>query len=231
MLMKNVDMFSLFLLGLAGTGHCIGMCGPLVVAIPGRAQKFSAHLLYHLGRTITYVLVGSLMGGLGIGIAGLTSKIGLDPLLVFAKIQVIFSLAASCFLFWFGLSRIGLVQEPSWMSITLPDRTPGYQKAFRWAFIHNRISGIFLMGLMMGFLPCGLSFAAFARAMAAKGPLQGGLLLFAFAMGTLPGLLLIGSGVSGLFRKYRQHSEILSGVLMIGMGLSLAADALFAVYG
>jgi uncharacterized protein len=229
--MNNIDILSLFFLGLTGTGHCIGMCGPLVVAIPGRTQRFSAHLFYHFGRTITYVSIGTLMGGLGVGIAGIASKIGSDPLLVFAKIQVVFSLAASVFLFWFGLSRLGFIQEPSWMSAASPDKTPGYQKVFRWAFVHKRISGIFLIGLMMGLLPCGLSFAAFARALAAQGPLQGGILLFAFALGTLPGLLLIGTGASGLFRTYRKHSEILSGILMIGMGFSLATDALFAVFG
>ncbi len=229
--MNHIDLFSLFFLGLTGTGHCIGMCGPLVVAIPGRTQRFSAHLFYHFGRTITYVSIGTLMGGLGAGIAGIAVKIGSDPLLVFVKIQVIFSLAAAGFLFWFGLSGLGFTREPSWMSAALPDKTPGYQKAFQWAFVHKRISGIFLIGLMMGLLPCGLSFAAFARAMAARSCLEGGLLLLAFALGTLPGLLLIGTGASGIFRKYRKHSEILSGILMIGMGFSLAADALFTVFG
>jgi uncharacterized protein len=93
------------------------------------------------------------------------------------------------------------------------------------------MSGIFLIGLMMGLLPCGLSFAAFARALATRSSLEGGLLLLAFALGTLPGLLLIGTGASGIFRKYRKHSEILSGILMIGMAFSLAADAFFTVFG
>lgn len=229
--MNNVDMLSLFLLGLTGTGHCIGMCGPLVVAIPGRTQKFSAHLFYHLGRTITYISVGTLMGGLGAGFAGIAVKIGSDPLLVIVKIQVIFSMVAAGFLFWFGLSRLGFIQEPSWMSAASPDKAPGFQNAFRWAFVHERMTGIFLIGLMMGLLPCGLSFAAFARALAARGCLEGGLLLLAFALGTLPGLLMIGTGASGIFRRYRKHSEILSGILMIGMGFSLAADALFTVIG
>ncbi len=171
------------------------------------------------------------MGGLGIGITGLASKIGSDPLLVFAQVQVVFSLVAAGFLFWFGLSRLGFTQEPSWMSEASPDKTPGYQKAMQLTFVHKRLSGIFLVGLMMGLLPCGLSFAAFTMALAAQGPLQGGFLLLAFALGTLPGLLLIGTGASGLFRKYRKHSDILSGILMIGMGFSLTGDALFAVFG
>lgn len=229
--MNNVDILSLFFLGLTGTGHCIGMCGPLIIAFPGQTQKVSAHLLYHLGRTLTYTAIGTLMGGIGIGIAGIVTKSGVDPLLVITKIQVIFSLAAAGFLFWFGLSRLGLVQEPSWMSLALPDKAPGYRKALTLAFVQKRMSGMLPIGLMMGFLPCGLSFAAFARALAAPGPVQGGVLLFAFAMGTLPGLLLIGTGASRLFQKYRKHSEILSGILMMGMCFSLAADALLVVLG
>ncbi len=229
--MTSVDLLSLFLLGLAGTGHCIGMCGPLVVAVPGATQKFSAHLVYHLGRILTYVFIGTLMGGVGSGIAGIAAKSGSDPLLIFTRIQVSFSLIAAGFLFWFGLSRLGFTQEPSWMSFTSAEKTPGYSKVFGWAFGHKRTSGIFVIGLMMGFLPCGLSFAAFARALAARSLCEGAILLLAFALGTLPGLLLIGTGASKIFRTYRKHSEILSGVLMIGMGFSLVSDAFLAFMG
>ena len=74
--MNDLSLLSTFFLGLTGTGHCIGMCGPLVVAIPGQAKKFSAHFLYHGGRTLTYTLVGGIMGGLGTGVAGLSPDDG-----------------------------------------------------------------------------------------------------------------------------------------------------------
>lgn len=229
--MNSVEILSMFFLGLSGTGHCIGMCGPLVVAIPGRTQRFSAHLLYHSGRTVTYTIAGGLMGGIGTGIAGIVSKSDIDPLVVFSAIQVIFSLIAAGFLFWFGLSRIGLIREPSWMSTASPDRAPGYQKVLHLAFVRQKMSGIFLIGILMGMLPCGLSFAAFARALAAACVFHGGLLVFAFSLGTIPGLLLIGTGASGLFRTYRKHLDILSGILMIAMGFSLAADGVLALFG
>jgi sulfite exporter TauE/SafE len=84
---------------------------------------------------------------------------------------------------------------------------------------------MFLVGLMMGLLPCGLSFAAFSRALAAGGPFSGALLVFAFALGTLPGLLLLGTGASGLARRYRKHTDILAGLLMIYMAAELALKA------
>jgi len=90
-------------------------------------------------------------------------------------------------------------------------------------------ASVFLFGLMMGFLPCGLSYAAFARALASGGFLEGGLLLLCFGLGTVPGLFLVGTGASGFVRRYRQYSDLLSGMLMIGIAVSLAADALQAM--
>jgi sulfite exporter TauE/SafE len=82
-----------------------------------------------------------------------------------------------------------------------------------------------LIGFVMGFLPCGLSFAAFSRALATANPVNGGLCLVAFGLGTLPGLLFIGTGASHIARRYRRQSDILSGILMLGMGMMLIAKA------
>ena len=226
--MDQLSGASAFLLGLAGTGHCIGMCGPLAAAIPGRTGKFSSHLFYHGGRTVTYVAVGAFMASIGLGLAGIADSLGEDPVSWFSRIQVAFSLAAAGVLLWFAAARIGLVREPSWMSVSSPELVPGYRSVLKRSLSEGKPGGMFMTGMAMGFLPCGLSFAAFARALAAPGPLAGGLLLAAFALGTMPGLLAVGAGASGIFNRYRKHSDILSGLLMIGMGLSLIADALFA---
>ena len=66
------ELTPLFLLGFLGSGHCIGMCGPLVVAFPGQSGRFSAHLCYHGGRLLTYVVIGAVMGALGGGWSALT---------------------------------------------------------------------------------------------------------------------------------------------------------------
>ncbi|NNL78010.1 MAG: sulfite exporter TauE/SafE family protein, partial [Desulfobacterales bacterium] len=79
-------------------------------------------------------------------------------------------------------------------------------------------------------LPCGLSFAAFSRALAASGPLEGGLFLLAFGIGTLPGLLLLGTGASAIARRYRRHFDLFSGMLMIGMAVSLMVDGIAAFF-
>ena len=79
----------------------------------------------------------------------------------------------------------------------------------------------------MGFLPCGLSFAAFYMALAAGGVLKGASLLLAFGVGTLPGLLLLGTAATRFSRPFWKYSDLLSGMLMIGMALSLTLDVIF----
>jgi len=226
--MSYLDLYSLFLLGFLGTGHCIGMCGPLVLAIPTRVGRISAHVFYNLGRVITYAGVGALMGGMGVGLSALAGAAGGDPLAWIARIQVAFSLAASVVLLFLGLFRLGILAEPDWMAVASPLKIPGFHRVREGISGEGNRTSVFLFGLMMGFLPCGLSYAAFARALASGGFLEGGLLLLCFGLGTVPGLFLVGTGASGFVRRYRQYSDLLSGMLMIGIAVSLAADAMQA---
>lgn len=224
--MPHADLYALFLLGILGTGHCVGMCGPLVFAFPARSGRMSAHLFYHLGRIGTYTAVGGTMGALGLGLSQLAGRSGLDPLAWIARLQVGFSLLAAAFLLVFGLSRLEIIREPAWMSFAAPEKIPGFGRILHSA--GGGRSGMLVLGMVLGFLPCGLSFAAFARALPAGGFLPGALMTLAFGLGTLPGLLLLGTGASGLARRYRRHSDILSGMVMIAMAASLAADVIQA---
>ncbi len=224
--MPHADLYALFLLGILGTGHCVGMCGPLVFAFPARSGRMSAHLFYHLGRIGTYTAVGGTMGALGLGLSQLAGRSGLDPLAWIARLQVGFSLLAAAFLLVFGLSRLEIIREPAWMSLAAPEKIPGFGRILHSA--GGGRSGMLVLGMVLGFLPCGLSFAAFARALPAGGFLPGALMTLAFGLGTLPGLLLLGTGASGLARRYRRHSDILSGMVMIAMAASLAADVIQA---
>ena len=224
--MEQLDLVSLFLLGLFGTGHCVGMCGPLVFAFPGQTGRLVSHLAYHGGRLGTYTLIGFLMGGLGAGMAWLFSGAESSSYLkVLAQIQVVFSLLAGVFLILFGLAQLGLIKEPGWMAVAVPEKIPGYQTLVRAAFTNSGNLNMLLIGFFMGFLPCGLSFAAFSKALATASPLNGGLCLVAFGLGSMPGLLFVGTGASHLARRYRKQSDILSGILMLGMGMMLLAKA------
>ena len=224
--MEKLDLVSLFLLGLFGTGHCVGMCGPLVFAFPGKTGRFVSHLAYHGGRLGTYTIIGLSFGGLGAGLARLFSGAESTSYLnLLAQIQIAFSILAGVFLIIFGLAQIGLINEPRWLAVAVPEKIPGYRKLVRGAFANMDNPKMLLLGFFMGFLPCGLSYAAFSKALATANPVKGGLFLVAFGLGTMPGLLFVGTTASHIARRYRRQSDILSGMLMLGMGVMLLVKA------
>lgn len=228
--MDASTIVALFLLGLSGTGHCIGMCGPLVFAFPGKTGNLSSHLFYHAGRIMTYIVVGGLMGSVGLAVAKIASVAGFDYLVAINRIQVLFSLLAGVFLLAFGLGQLGLIHPPGLITMATPEKIPGYRHLVRSAFWGTNPALMALTGFFMGFLPCGLSYAAFSRALTVGRPAEGGLLLLAFGLGTLPGLLLVGTGASALARRYRRHFDVFSGILMIGMAASLLVRGIAAFF-
>jgi sulfite exporter TauE/SafE len=98
------------------------------------------------------------------------------------------------------------------MAVALPLKVPGFDAALKCAVNKKSHRNMLLPGLMLGFLPCGLPFAAFAA-------------------GTLPGLLLLETGASRLAVRYRTYSDMLSATLMIGMAAFLFVDAFGAIVG
>ena len=238
---EALHLTALFLLGFLGSGHCVGMCGPLILAFPARTGGLPGQLAYHLGRVTTYTLVGALLGGLGAGLAGGLGGLDTEASLAWtARIQVGFSLVAALFLCLFGLTKLGLLREPELLSLANPSRIPGFRNLSRRLALgpspgpedrsHPHAQSrqgpfsLFLLGLLLGLLPCGLSFAAFARSLSASGPVQGGLMTLVFGLGTLPALLLLGVTASRLTATHRRVSDLIAGMLMIGMSASLLLD-------
>ena len=219
--MESIDILSLFTLGLIGQGHCLGMCGPLIIAFPGRTGRFMPHLFYHSGRITTYCIAGGIMAAIGKIMPQIAAYSSSDPQIWLMRGKIGFALIAGMFLFLFGISRIGLIGEPAWIMAANPDRIPGYRRVVQSAMQDNDASTMAVLGLMMGLLPCGLSYGAFAMALQAESIAKGMLLTGAFGMGTLPGLLLLGTGIGVLVRRFQRQSDILSGLILLGMGLIL----------
>ncbi len=226
--MHSVDLSSMFLLGLLGTGHCLGMCGPLVFALPGQTGRFRDHLAYHAGRMGTYTFVGWALGGLGGLVRLLAGRVAADPLTGVAAAQIGFGLLAGGLLAVLGLARLGLIREPVWMTGGGLARLPGVGALLRRAG-RGTAAAMLVSGAVMGFLPCGLSFGAFSRVLAIDDPFQGAVLTLAFGLGTLPGLLLLGSGLAPLIRRFRRQSDLLAGILMIGMAAALIVKSAAAI--
>jgi hypothetical protein len=224
--MEQIDLIGMFMLGVLGTGHCVGMCGPLIFALPGRTGRFIPHVWYHLGRVATYVAVGGLLGGLGAALAQLT---GVDTKPDVAALQVWLRILAAALLAALGALRLGWVREPRWFERLNPERIPGFRRALAGAADSRSQAAFFLVGLMLGFLPCGLSYGAFAAALGTGSAAAGALLVLAFAVGTVPGLLLLGTGLSALVRRYRRPSDVIAGLLMLLMAVMLLRKALTAL--
>jgi sulfite exporter TauE/SafE len=224
-LMADLDLYSMLMLGLVGTGHCIGMCGPLVLALPTQVGGYCSHMLYHLGRITTYSVIGAVLGAVGSGFGGAASVSVAHQFPSLALVQTGFAIFAAALLLIFGLSRLALIGEPSWMSLASPTKIPGFPRILRSIMGNRSRLGMLPIGLLMGLLPCGLSYAAFAGALPSGGCLRGMLLTAVFGLGTVPGLLLIGTGASKFAQRYRRQSDIISGFLMIGMAVSIFVDA------
>lgn len=211
--MENIDLIGMFVLGALGTGHCIGMCGPLVFAFPGRSGRFLPHLWYHAGRIATYVLVGAALGAAGMALSARTPLAGG------------LRLAAAAALGAFGLMRLGWLPEPRWMQALSLEKVPGLRRILGQGPAGLSAYGHLLTGAVFGWLPCGLSYGAFAQALGTGSAAGGALSALAFGLGTTPGLLLLGTGFAAVARRHRRASDLLAGVLMIYMAAQLAIKA------
>lgn len=229
--MEPLDLLSMFLLGLLGTGHCLGMCGPLVLALPGGAGRgLVGHLAYHLGRSLTYGVVGAALAGVGAGLRAAASGLGEDPLGAVARLQVALSGLSALLLLALGLVRLGVLREPAALATATPGRLPWVRRLEAGA-LEGRLLPLLGLGLLLGLLPCGLSYGAFARTLSAPGALEGCLAALAFAGGTLPGLLALGTGASALARRHRRLFDLLAGLLLVGMAARVGVDAALRLAG
>ncbi|MGA4580069.1 sulfite exporter TauE/SafE family protein [Limisphaera sp. VF-2] len=203
-----------FLLGLAGSLHCAGMCGPLMMALPlqgwHRGTWIASRLIYHLGRVTTYAGLGCVFGGLGRTFAA-------------AGVQrwVCLTLGAALVLgvVW-KTSRRGVLggwSAPAWL-------TRGMQELLA----ERSLGAMYGLGLLNGFLPCGLVYVAGAAATASGSLIHAVGFMIAFGLGTLPMMLalsLLPRSLPGSWRLRWQQlvpwTVAVAGVLLMLRGLSL----------
>lgn len=209
--MPELTLLSAMAIGWLGGVHCLGMCGGIVSALTlsaPQAGRTRILLAYNLGRCSTYVALGLLAGSLGqLG----TRTFGMAPTLLYA--------VANLLLIGMGLYLLGL----PWLVRPLEQSGQHLwrhiEPVSRRLFPVNTLPRALGVGLLWGFLPCGLVYSALATAFALSSAAQGGLWMAAFALGTLPNLLLAGWVGAGTLQQLRQSSlRWLAGLLVAGWG-------------
>lgn len=211
MAMPELSILSAVLIGWLGGVHCLGMCGGIVSALTlsaPRAGRTKILVAYNIGRCLTYVLLGMVVGLLGqFG----TQALGVAPKLLYVLANVL--------LVGMGLYLLGfpwLVRPLEQGGQTLWRRI---EPLSRRLFPVNTVPRALGVGLLWGFLPCGLVYSALATAFALGSAGQGGLWMAAFALGTLPNLLMAGWVGAQTLQQLRNSSwRWLGGLLVAGWG-------------
>lgn len=217
-----MPLWTAFLLGLLGSLHCAGMCGPLALSLPATGNtglSFGVgRVAYNLGRITTYCLLGALFGIIGLSFA-------------LAGFQRWASIGAGAAIL------IGLLASSRYALHTPVSKAVALVRAGLGKLLARRtLASIFLLGTLNGFLPCGLVYAACAGAVA-QGKVSTGIgYMLAFGLGTVPMMLSIGLlgkmfrlGLRLRFQKLIPASLVVLGVLLILRGMSLGIPYLSPV--
>ena len=202
-----------FTTALFGSGHCIGMCGGLVTALglssDGRRAGLTFHLLYNLGRTLTYSLIGLAVGWLGSAMVYKHALQGVTRyLLLGSDILVILA----------GLGTAGLFR---WLNLSLFEFAGPIQsmtKATRSLRKLPAAASALPLGVLFGFLPCGFLYAMILTAAQSADTLKGGLIMLAFGLGTLPALFFVGSAAHLIGHAKKIWMFRVAGLLVAMMG-------------
>jgi sulfite exporter TauE/SafE len=213
-----MDFITPLTIGLIGSFHCIGMCGPIVVALPLKKHalisKISGAILYNTGRVVTYSLLGIVFGVLGRGIhlAGFQqwTSILLGSAMI---ISVLFP-----FVFREKITIAGLFSGYTARLIV----------RLKKLFTDRSYFSLMMIGLLNGLLPCGLVYVAIAGAINSGNLGSGALFMMLFGIGTIPLLLVatlasdaIGQRIRIRMQKVVPYFVFMLGVLFILRGMSL----------
>lgn len=197
-------VFAALILGLAGSMHCLGMCGPLVLAVhtTSHAQVFSTNkILYHLGRLLVYGVLGALAGLIG------------ETASAFGWQQGLAILA--------GVAMLALVVWPEKLK-SGPFKLIGKLKQTFSILLQTKSYGThFLLGMLNGLLPCGLVYMALAAALATGSLYSSVSFMLFFGLGTSPALLAAGSLLGFLSKKLKGASMKYIQIILIGVSMLL----------
>lgn len=207
-----------FVIGFFGSLHCVGMCGPLALALPLPTksvwQKVIGALLYNIGRAVTYSLLGLIFGFVGVGLkhSGIQEMVS-----ILCGVVMILSVILP-----------GVIKLPKGSNKFTNSIYNTLKKKIGDSLNRRRISNLFIIGILNGFLPCGLVYVAISKAVLSLTLQESVLSMFFFGLGTLPMMFavaffsdIIKSRYLFQLKKFIPVFIILLGVIFILRGLNL----------
>lgn len=199
-----------FLMGFIGSVHCIGMCGPLTMALPFSQQKnifkYVSMILYHFGKIFSYATLGLIVGVFGKQIFVIDSQ---------QSLSIIIGILMLVYVFWVYMFKINAQLNPL-KFIQAP-----VLKALTTLFKHNKLYVFVLLGFLNGLLPCGMVYLALGSALSTGQPLQSALFMAFFGIGTMPALLMVALGGQMVGIEWRRKLQTALPVFILGMGVML----------
>ena len=203
--MNTIDIFSIVTVAFLGSfGHCIGMCGGIVVAYSStkidekwtKASEALAHIIYSAGRITTYMMLGAIFGAIG-GVASF-NNIANGTLTILAGIFMILA----------GLSLVGKLSFLTKLEHSFSG-SRWYQELFRRILRSKSLYSFYVLGLLNGLLPCGLVYFFAVTAASTGSALWGAFVMMVFGLSTVPALFSLGM-FAGIFSKSSMRKTMMS---------------------
>lgn len=219
--MFDPGFFAVFLIGLLGGTHCVGMCGGIVsalsvsrtIVLPGQrpGPDWTLQLAYNGGRITGYTLAGAVAGAIG-GMGLMLENI--------MPVQMGLYILANLMLIGLGLYLTGLTQALGWIEAIGQKLWRRIQPLTTRYLPARSPAQAFPLGLLWGFLPCGLVYSVLAMALVSGSVWRGAGMMLLFGLGTLPNLLLAGM----LLQRARDFTRkravrVAAGLLVLGFGV------------
>ena len=221
-----LDLLAPFVIGFVGSLHCLGMCGPLVLAYSLHLRKSKNqvnerwissfqtsmihHVSFHTGRILSYGFLGALAAGL-FYLADLSR--------LFLHLRGGLTLLGGVLMVVLGFVLLRVLPLPGILTIPSPGQNSFPERLLHSLFRSHRLGSKMLLGLATGFLPCGLSWAMIAKAATTQNIPAGFLTMVSFGLGTVPVLFATGLSASLLSLRVRLLGERVAAVSIIVMGL------------
>lgn len=214
--MSSIEWWAIITIAFAGSfGHCIGMCGGFIFAYSStkidasmnRTAQLIRHSAYNFGRVSSYIMLGMMLGGLG-SLFAITMEMRGAVFILVGLLMLITALGM------LGISSIIHSLERSFSSMPL------FKLLFSRLIRSKSIRSFFALGMLNGFFPCGFVVAFAAKAISSASILDGGLIMAAFGLATIPALLALGQSINFMREiAFRSTMNRISALAILVYGL------------